>query len=296
MRERDEEIGERDTHMETAQDGGRETDRVRDHAIDEGHTETEEALGNETVIVLEVVQEGEADNGEEEDANTQRGRKRQRNIDNWKKNKRKRLRNSGQSYMNSHGIQVPRRRMREKNCASCRYKCNENFPEEKDACKYCEWYQRLEDSEKTNHKNEYDAHQLRKTQAREQKENDKKKAKENESYKTVTFDLEQVLTTPWSNVSSLFYSRKLNSKDVKCYMWHEGEGGRGSSEISTCVCKRNRLVSDTCGATLFDAAALYTRIPAVLYVRILSGNNISHQHVRSISPSCVTPALQLSSL
>lgn len=115
--------------METAQDGGRETDRARDHAIDEGHTETEEALGSETVIVLEVVQEGEADNGQEEDANTQRGRKRQRNVDNWKKNKRKRLRNSGQSYMNSHGIQVPRR-MREKNCASCRYKCNENFPEE----------------------------------------------------------------------------------------------------------------------------------------------------------------------
>lgn len=103
----------------------------------------------------------------------------------------------------------------------------------KDACKYCEWYQRLEDSEKTNHKNEYDSHQLRKTQAREQKENDKKKAKKNESYKAVTFDLEQVLTTPWSNVSSLFYSRKLStynltvyeldSKDVKCYVaW----GGR----------------------------------------------------------------------
>lgn len=65
----------------------------------------------------------------------------------------------------------------------------------KDACKYCEWYQHLEDSEKTNHKNEYDAHQLRKTQAREQKENDKKKAKENESYKadgtSVDHSLEQ---------------------------------------------------------------------------------------------------------
>lgn len=130
MRKRDEEIGERDTHMETAQDGGRETDRAKEHAIDEGHTETEEAIGSETVIVLEVVQEGEAENGKEEDANTQRLRKRQRNVDNEKKNKPKRLRNSGQSYMNSHDIQVPRRRMREKHFASCCYKCNENFPEE----------------------------------------------------------------------------------------------------------------------------------------------------------------------
>lgn len=52
-------------HMETAHDGGIETDRVRDHAINEGHTETEE--GSETVIVLEVVQEG--DNGQGEGAN-----------------------------------------------------------------------------------------------------------------------------------------------------------------------------------------------------------------------------------
>lgn len=478
MRERDEEIGGRDTHMETAQDGGRETDRARDHAIDEGHTETEEALGSETVIVLEVVQEGEADNGQEEDANTQRGRKRQRNVDNWKKNKRKRLRNSGQSYMNSHGIQVPRRRMREKNCASCRYKCNENFPEEvrekvfeyywemgdaarqkdfivnhvvkrekinretisrrnhtfeyyltserrqirvckdfflktldvsekfarsagghtsselgitpsskkgrhapqnkvpesskdkirehidsfpkleshysrkdtnklylegslnlpkmyalykekceqewkiipekqslyrtvfdnefnlafhtpkKDACKYCEWYQRLEDSEKTNHKNEYDADQLKKTQAREQKEIDKKKAKENESYKAVTFDLEQVLTTPWSNVSCLFYSRKLStynltvyeldSKDVKCYMWHEGEGGRGSSEISTYVYKYLKelsphvkhavLYSDTCGGQNRNAAFSTMCLRAVSSLPL---STIDHKYMES---------------
>ncbi|KAL2086584.1 hypothetical protein ACEWY4_017643 [Coilia grayii] len=472
MRERDKEIGERD--MGTAQDGGRQRDR--DYAI-EGHMETEESVGSETDIVLEVVQEGDADNGQE-DANTQRGRKRQRNVENWKKNKRKRLRNSGQSYMNSHGIQVPGRRMREKNCASCRYKCNKNFPEEvrekifkyfwemgdaarqkdfivnhvvkrekrnrekisrrnntfehyltsdgrqirvckdfflktldvsekfarsagghssselgitppskkgrhappnkvpesskdkirehinsfpkleshysrkdtnklylegslnlpkmyalyqekceqewkikpekqslyrtvfdnefnlafhtpkKDACKYCEWYQRLEDSEKTNHKDEYDAHQLRKTQAREQKENDKNKAKEHESYKAVTFDLEQVLTTPWSNVSSLYYSRKLStynltvyelgSKDVECYMWHEGEGCRGSSEISTCVYKYLKelsphvkhvvLYSDTCGGQNRNAAFSTMCLHAVSSLPL---STIDHKYMES---------------
>ncbi|XP_048125447.1 uncharacterized protein LOC125311430 [Alosa alosa] len=410
-RETDKDIEDSEKDKETAQqDGGGERDRARD-ATNEGHTEAEG-----TVIVLEVIQEGEAENEQEEDANTQRGRKRQRNVENWKRNKRKRLRNSGKSYVNSRGLPVQGRRVREKNCASCRYRCNEKFPEEvrdaarqkdyilnhvikvekrnkekvsrrsntfeyyltsdgqqvrvckdfflktldmsekfarsagglrhselgmtppskkrrhtpqnkvpesskdkirehinsfptleshysrkdtsklylegslnlvkmyalykqkceqewniepeklsmyrsvfdkefnmafhtpkKDACKYCEWYKRLEDHEKTKHRDEYDAHQLRKTKAREQKETDKKRAKEDESCKVVTFDLEQVLTTPWSNVSSLFYSRKLSTynltvyelgcKDVDCYMWHEGEGGRGSSEISTCVYK-----------------------------------------------------------
>lgn len=48
----------------------------------------------------------------------------------------------------------------------------------KESCKYCEWYKCLEDHEKTKNCDEYDAHQLRKTQAREHKENDKKRAKE----------------------------------------------------------------------------------------------------------------------
>ena len=43
MRERDEEMEEREGHMETAEDGGRETD----HAIDEGHIETEKDRGTE---------------------------------------------------------------------------------------------------------------------------------------------------------------------------------------------------------------------------------------------------------
>lgn len=80
-----------------------------------------------------------------------------------------------------------------------------------------EWYKRSEGHETTNHCDEYDAHQLRKTQAREHKENDKKRAKEGESYKAVTFDLEHVLTTPWSNVSSLFYSRKLSTYSLTVY-------------------------------------------------------------------------------
>ncbi|QQP40799.1 Uncharacterized protein FKW44_014967 [Caligus rogercresseyi] len=387
---------------------------------------------------------------ENENQGEQRGRKRQRNPDSWKRNIKKRLRISGQSYANGKNINVPARKVKEKDCAACRYKCNSNFPEPerqnifdqfwsmvdvsrqkdfiinhtvttikkrqttqteskrknsieyrlttqgdqirtckdfflktlditekfarsaldgqssinlgisppsthgkhapankisekrknlirnhinsfptieshycrkdttrqylgenlntskmydlyvskcnnewevsaekislyrhifntefnlgfhqptKDACKYCEWFKGLNDHEKEVNLEEYNAHQNRKTQARDQKEEDKRQAQQESTFMAVTFDLEQVLTTPWSNVSSLFYSRKLStynltvyelgSKAANCYMWHEGEGGRGSCEISTCVFRYLSslssnidhvvLYSDTCG-------------------------------------------------
>lgn len=157
MRERDEEMEDREGHMETAEGGGRETGRETDHAIDEGHMETEKDRGTETADVMlefvqeegansgqeeeteedrgsetvdiEPVQEGGVESGMEEDAKTPQEEEKDRDVDNWKRNRRKRLRNSGQSYINSHSIHVPRRKVRERNCASCRYKCNQNFPE-----------------------------------------------------------------------------------------------------------------------------------------------------------------------
>jgi hypothetical protein len=61
----------------------------------------------------------------------------------------------------------------------------------------------------------------------------------------------QVLTlcniwfTPCSNVSQIFYKRKLSCYDLStysladqtatCYLWDESEGGRGASEIGTCL-------------------------------------------------------------
>ncbi|KAL7395067.1 hypothetical protein ABVT39_009475 [Epinephelus coioides] len=137
----------------------------------------------------------------------------------------------------------------------------------KDACRQCEAFQNLPQHEKTHQIEEYLAHQSRKEQAREHKNKDKEAAQTTQSLKAITFDLEQVLTSPWCNVSSLYYSGKLSTynltlyeldtKDAHCFMWHEGEGGRGSSEISTCVynylCSLspevNHIImySDTCG-------------------------------------------------
>lgn len=58
-------------------------------------------------------------------------------------------------------------------------------------------------------------------------------------------DLQSVLLSPKSNVSSLYYKMKLithnftifdlKTKDGYCFIWHEGEGGLGSNEFSTII-------------------------------------------------------------
>ncbi|ELU13042.1 hypothetical protein CAPTEDRAFT_203816 [Capitella teleta] len=65
------------------------------------------------------------------------------------------------------------------------------------------------------------------------------------SQKDLEIDLVKVLLVPSLNVSKLYYLRKLStynytlfnlaSKDVVCYMWHEGERSKGSSEIASCL-------------------------------------------------------------
>lgn len=70
-------------------------------------------------------------------------------------------------------------------------------------------------------------------------------SKGNKSVYTAAFDLVAVLSTPCSNVSQVYYKRKLNSynltvysladKQGTCYIWDKTHGQRGSSEIGTCV-------------------------------------------------------------
>lgn len=59
------------------------------------------------------------------------------------------------------------------------------------------------------------------------------------------FDLQQVILLPTAADSKLFYSRRLTnynltvyditSKDCASFVWHEGQGRRGSCEITTCL-------------------------------------------------------------
>jgi len=85
---------------------------------------------------------------------------------------------------------------------------------------------------------------------------------------TVKFDLRCVLQIPSSDVSPMYYSRKLccynltiyegsQPRNAYCYAWNEVNGKRGSIEIGTCLylylmnlgntVTEVSLFSDTCG-------------------------------------------------
>ena len=61
------------------------------------------------------------------------------------------------------------------------------------------------------------------------------------------YDLQQVIYTPQSNHSSIFYKRRLanynltiynlKNKEGSCHVWHEGIAKRGACEIATCLRK-----------------------------------------------------------
>ena len=90
---------------------------------------------------------------------------------------------------------------------------------------------------------------------------------DNQTVAAVVFDLEEVLPTPSSTESCLYYKQKLNTFDLTvydyrhgqgfCHVWPETEGQRGSNEIASSIYRylqRLRrdgikviLFSDNCG-------------------------------------------------
>ena len=93
---------------------------------------------------------------------------------------------------------------------------------------------------------EYNIHQHRKQQARAEKERDKDLGNLSErSTRVITVDLQAVLLSPKLNASALYYKTKLachnytifdlNSKDVTCYFWHEGQGDLSGNSFASCM-------------------------------------------------------------
>lgn len=133
----------------------------------------------------------------------------------------------------------------------------------KDRCDVCEMYKLIQHhTEET--EEEHAQHLRRKEDARQMKEADK----QNASSMTITMDLQQTIVCPKLSVGSAYYLRKLNiynftifelsSSQGYCYTWTEEEGGKGATEISTCILKWLRekddegwqhiiMYSDTCG-------------------------------------------------
>lgn len=102
----------------------------------------------------------------------------------------------------------------------------------------------------------------------QKKKRDKDRAIQEENFLSVTFDLQSVLQIPCSEVSPMYYSRKIcvynftiyesaPPNNAFCFCWSELNGKRGSSEIGTCLfqylsnlpphVKEVSLWSDTCG-------------------------------------------------
>ncbi|GFN92911.1 hypothetical protein PoB_001941700 [Plakobranchus ocellatus] len=93
----------------------------------------------------------------------------------------------------------------------------------------------------------YQKHMDEKVKVRQVKEEAKKMASENLKICAAVFDLQQVIYTPKSHHSSIFYKRRLanynftifdqQSQEGRCFLWHEGITRRGANEISTCIYK-----------------------------------------------------------
>ena len=103
-------------------------------------------------------------------------------------------------------------------------------------------------------------------QGRTEKSKDKLRAQTDNTFNVATFDMEAVLPTPCSDVSQVYYKRKLSCYNCSvyslgdgkghCYLWNETEGQRGSCEIGTCLAMYIKslppcvqhvcLYSDTC--------------------------------------------------
>lgn len=138
----------------------------------------------------------------------------------------------------------------------------------KDRCDFCVFFENLSAEEKEKEQHRFDEHQRNKVKLREKMTKDKEESIKDPSKLSVCFDLQEVLMTPHSTASVLYYKRKLNtynlslydlgSRQAVCNVWHEGVAARGSNEIGSCVfdylkCSSERgvkcvkLYSDSCG-------------------------------------------------
>ena len=137
----------------------------------------------------------------------------------------------------------------------------------KDQCLQCETFKNAGESEKLELQAKYDEHIKRKQDAQAQKKEDKEKAARDPSFVTATFDLQSVLQIPSSDVSQMYYKRKICVYNFTiyeaisgighCYLWSELDGKRGSSEIGSCInhylsslpdsVKSISFYSDSCG-------------------------------------------------
>lgn len=110
------------------------------------------------------------------------------------------------------------------------------FKPKKDECDVCVNYRA-----KIFPEEEYALHEIKKNEAREAKENDKKS-----EYRVFCMDMQTLLLSAKSNTSALYFKMKLTVHnftifDMKlnkgyCFVWHESNGGVTADNYSSIIC------------------------------------------------------------
>lgn len=117
------------------------------------------------------------------------------------------------------------------------------FVPRKDMCNFCFKFNQSSNEEKEKLKLEFENHQKEKNLCRTEKINDK--AKSSKTFIVCCYDMQAVMQIPKANSSIFYYKSKLNTMNLTisdigqdetlCYVWHEGDGGKGSTEVCTCI-------------------------------------------------------------
>jgi hypothetical protein len=120
------------------------------------------------------------------------------------------------------------------------------FSPKKDQCLICTNCDRVTGDAKNTLEEEYKEHQKRKEEENASKARDKEKTCTNPKFVSATFDLQSVFQIPSSDVSVLYYSRKLCVYNLTvyeamppnkafCFAWTVNNGQRGSCETGTAL-------------------------------------------------------------
>lgn len=177
------------------------------------------------------------------------------------------------------------------------------FTPSNDRCLICKKYDAAKGEEKAALKGNYDAHIKRKEEANASKEEDKKRANNDKTFVSASFDLQKVLQIPVSDAGPVYYSRKLCVYNLTvyeaalpnkafCFAWNECNGKRGSCEIGSCILqwfqtlpesvKEVSLFSDSCGGQNRNQyiAALFSYIIQAYPIHIIEHKFLESGHTK----------------
>lgn len=162
----------------------------------------------------------------------------------------------------------------------------------KDQCFHCNAYNNAKD--KAALEEEHQKHKTREDEAMKMKEEDKRQsvADKGKSFRSISFDLQAILSIPHAGDNQIYYKHKLNvynftiydasNADGYCYVWDETHGQKGSIEIGTCLLKylfalpvtvsHVASFSDTCGGqnrNKYVAAAMLFAVNKIDHLKII---------------------------